>query len=57
MEAFRREKEIKGWKRIKKIQLIEQSNPEWKNLFGSIYMNNQKRFRKMADEWNSDKGK
>lgn len=55
MEAIRREKQIKGWKRFKKIQLIEQTNPEWENLFGSIYMNNQKRFRKMSDEWNSDK--
>lgn len=57
MEAIQREKEIKGWKRIKKIDLIEQSNPEWKNLFGSIYMTNRKRFQKMSDEWNSDKTK
>ncbi|HEY9534071.1 MAG TPA: GIY-YIG nuclease family protein [Mucilaginibacter sp.] len=27
--AIEREKEIKGWKRDKKIELIEQENPNW----------------------------
>lgn len=31
-EAIRREKQIKGWKRFKKVELIESSNPEWKDL-------------------------
>lgn len=30
--AIGREKQIKGWLRIKKIKLIEKGNPEWKNL-------------------------
>jgi len=31
-EAIKREKQIKGWLRIKKINLIETLNPEWKDL-------------------------
>ena len=30
--AIRREKQIKGWLRSKKIALIEANNPEWKDL-------------------------
>src|SRR5688572_10033729 len=30
--AIRREKEIKGWKRDKKIRLIESRNPHWNDL-------------------------
>jgi putative endonuclease len=30
--AIAREKQIKGWKRYKKIKLIEGSNPNWKDL-------------------------
>lgn len=30
--AITREKQIKGWVRIKKINLIESINPEWKDL-------------------------
>lgn len=30
--AIQREKQIKGWLRIKKIKLIEENNPEWKDL-------------------------
>jgi putative endonuclease len=36
-EAIRREKQIKGWLRIKKINLIEEMNPGWNDL---------------GDEWN-----
>ncbi len=32
MSAITREKEIKGWIREKKINLIDQFNPEWKDL-------------------------
>jgi len=32
MAAIRREKEIKGWRREKKIRLIESLNPEWMDL-------------------------
>ena len=31
-EALAREKQLKGWLRIKKIRLIESTNPEWKDL-------------------------
>lgn len=31
-EAILREKEIKGWRRSKKIRLIESKNPHWRNL-------------------------
>ena len=34
--AIKREKQIKGWKRIKKIALIEKDNPEWLDLFLTI---------------------
>ena len=30
--AIEREKEIKGWKRSKKMNLIQDQNPEWKFL-------------------------
>jgi putative endonuclease len=30
--ALAREKQIKGWQRSKKIELIESKNPEWKDL-------------------------
>jgi putative endonuclease len=32
MSAIAREKEIKSWARKKKIELIEASNPDWKDL-------------------------
>ena len=34
--AIRREKAIKGWKRQWKLELIEQSNPDWKDLYPSL---------------------
>ena len=30
--AIRREKQIQGWTRRRKIELIEHANPEWKDL-------------------------
>ncbi len=35
-QAIKREKQITGWVRAKKIQLVETSNPEWKNLIVEI---------------------
>ena len=35
-EALKREKEIKKWRRGKKVQLIESMNPEWKDFFDEI---------------------
>jgi putative endonuclease len=32
-EAIAREKQLKGWRRSKKIALIEAENPEWRDLF------------------------
>jgi len=30
--AIEREKEIKGWRRSKKLKLVESTNPTWKDL-------------------------
>jgi putative endonuclease len=35
-DAIRREKQIKGWVRKKKIALIESINPEWKDLYEEL---------------------
>ena len=32
LSDIRREKQIKGWLRAKKIRLIESQNPEWRDL-------------------------
>jgi len=36
VEAIRREKQIKKWERSWKIRLIEEQNPDWKDLFDVI---------------------
>jgi putative endonuclease len=36
-DAIRREKEIKGWLRSKKVVLIESVNPQWKDLAEDHY--------------------
>jgi putative endonuclease len=35
-EAIQREKRIKRWRRVWKIELIEESNPEWRDLWPTI---------------------
>jgi len=35
-EAITREKQIKKWKRIWKLRLIEQTNPDWDDLYPGI---------------------
>ncbi|MFH1838889.1 MAG: GIY-YIG nuclease family protein [Patescibacteria group bacterium] len=35
--AIAREKELKGWRREKKINLIESQNPRWKDLSDGWY--------------------
>jgi len=35
-EAINREKQIKGWKREKKENLINAFNPDWKDLYEEI---------------------
>jgi len=32
MSAIEREKQIKGWRRCKKIELVESVNPNWRDL-------------------------
>ena len=34
--AISREKQIKKWKRIWKLELIEKQNPDWRNLWKEI---------------------
>ncbi len=34
--AIQREKQLKGWTRKKKINLIESQNPKWNDLFYEI---------------------
>ena len=35
-EAIKREKVLKGWKREKKIALIEEENKEWEDLYKNL---------------------
>ena len=35
--ALAREKQIKGWRRAKKVALIEAANPEWRDLSEGWY--------------------
>ena len=35
-DTIAREKQIKGWKRTKKNELIRQFNPTWKDLYKDI---------------------
>jgi putative endonuclease len=32
LSAIRREKQVKGWTRAKKVALIESANPQWRDL-------------------------
>lgn len=35
-EAFQRERQIKKWRREKKIELIEKNNQEWLDLYNDV---------------------
>ncbi len=35
-EAIKKEKQLKRWRRAWKVELIEQDNPEWKDLSGGL---------------------
>ena len=37
VEAIAREKQIKGWLRVKKIQLIVSGNPDWRDLSEELF--------------------
>lgn len=43
LNAIRREKQLKGWRREKKIALIEKTNPRWQDL--SEHWGREMRFR------------
>ena len=36
LDAITREKQIKEWQRAWKIRLIEEQNPEWRNLYDDL---------------------
>ena len=35
-EAIKREKQLKKWNRLWKIELVEKSNPEWSDLYPGL---------------------
>ena len=35
-EAIQREKQIKKWRRAWKVELIESTNPQWRDLYEEI---------------------
>jgi len=43
--AIAREKQIKGWRRSKKLNLIESMNPRWKDLSANWYPSLKRRAR------------
>jgi len=40
-DAIAREKQIKGWRRERKVALIESANPEWEDLSGTWFVAEQ----------------
>ncbi len=36
-DAIAREKQLKGWRRCRKIELIESANPQWRDLSENWY--------------------
>jgi putative endonuclease len=46
--AIRREKEIKAWRREKKIRLIERNNPTWEDLAAEWYAGRQRQRAELA---------
>ncbi|WP_370338534.1 GIY-YIG nuclease family protein [Parvularcula marina] len=36
-DAFTRERQIKKWNRAWKMRLIEEANPDWDDLFNSLF--------------------
>jgi putative endonuclease len=37
-DAIAREKQLKKWRREKKIALIDQANPEWRDISGDVLL-------------------
>ena len=40
-DAIRREKQIKGWQRERKVELIEAANPSWRDLPAGRFLSSQ----------------
>ncbi len=40
--AFRRERQIKKWKRRWKVQMIEECNPDWRDLYDKVRLGDLK---------------
>jgi putative endonuclease len=36
-EAIKREKQMKEWKRLWKLRVIEERNPDWNDLYESLF--------------------
>jgi putative endonuclease len=49
-EAMARERQLKGWRRAKKIALIEAQNPEWRDL-ADVYLGMEVRESGGPDRW------
>ncbi|HTV56428.1 MAG TPA: GIY-YIG nuclease family protein [Terriglobia bacterium] len=53
VQAIAREKELKGWKRSRKIDLIESVNPVWIDLSRDWYDCEPADYRRALDRMNS----
>jgi putative endonuclease len=49
LKAIDREKELKGWRRSKKIELVESANPGWIDLSREWYEYEPADFRRALD--------
>ena len=49
-EAMARERQIKGWRRARKIALIESENPQWRDL-AERYLSHEKREEGTPQRW------
>ncbi|MGA2808314.1 MAG: GIY-YIG nuclease family protein [Terracidiphilus sp.] len=52
-KAIKREKELKGWRRARKIALIEAMNPVWKDLSSEWYDYEPADYRRALDRMDS----
>jgi len=50
-DAITREKQIKGWRRAKKVALIETVNPTWEDLAEGWFENEQDLWREVRDSF------
>ena len=54
--ARAREKEIKGWRRSKKVELIEEPNPYWSDL-STRWIEDSQPPQALRPDWDRDSGK